>query len=89
LTTGKMLGNVVMEPVVDNATYVDFSCIAGTQHTYFAGYHQFEFDLPAFEHFFHTAFHGGKVDFSNNSMFLPGPGDQNYVVNDPGKDCLE
>ncbi len=29
-----------------------------------------EYDLPAFNHFYHDAFHGREVDFSNASMFL-------------------
>ena len=88
LTSGKMLGNVVIEPLAPNATYVDFGCVAGTEHTYFAGYHQFEFDLPAIEHFFYNAFHGRKVDFSEDEMFLQKSGQPIYIVKDPGKECL-
>ncbi|MFH0759479.1 MAG: alpha/beta hydrolase [Bacteroidota bacterium] len=83
LTSGKMLGNQAMEPLADNATYVDFSMVAGTQHTYFAGYHQFEYDLPAFNHFYHDAFHGREADFSNASMFLPGAGEKVHLVMNP------
>lgn len=83
LTSGKMLGNMVIEPLAKGATYVDFTQVAGTQHTYFAGYHQFEFDLPAFDRVFDTAFHGGKVDFSDPVMFSR-KGDQDiWVVNNP------
>lgn len=69
LTSGKMLGNVVMEPLASGATYIDFTDVAGSQHTYFAGYHDFEFEHPAFEQVFYTAFHGGKVDLSNPDLF--------------------
>jgi hypothetical protein len=85
LTTGKMLGNVVMEPVAPNTTYFDFSDVAGTEHTYFAGYHQFEYDLPAFEYFFHTAFHGGKVDLTSEEMFLRKSEGPVYKVKGPGE----
>lgn len=85
LTTGKMLGNVVMEPVAPNTTYVDFSDVAGTEHTFFAGYHQFEYDLPAFEHFFQTAFHGGKVDLTSEEMFVQKSEGPVYIVKGPGQ----
>ncbi len=69
LTAGKMLGNLVIEPLATGATYIDFTRVAGSEHTYFAGYHQFEFDLPAFDQVFNTAIHGGKVDLSDKRMF--------------------
>ncbi len=89
MTTGKMLGNVVIEPLAGNATYVDFTCVAGLEHTYFAGYHDFEDSLPAFEHFFSTALHGQKVNFTNREMFLARAGQPVYVVRnpDPELDC--
>jgi hypothetical protein len=86
LTTGKMLGNVVIQPLAAGATYIDFTLVAGTQHTYFAGYHQFEFDLPAFEQVFDTAFHGGRVDLSNPKMFSRKGSPPIWVVNDPRSD---
>lgn len=83
LTAGKMLGNVVIEPLAKEASYIDFTAVAGTQHTYFAGYHQFEFDLPVFEQVFDIAFHGGKVNLSNPELFSR-KGDQAiWVVKDP------
>jgi len=69
LTSGKMLGNVVLEPLAKGASYIDFTAVAGTQHTYFAGYHLFEYDHPAFEQVFGTAFHGGTIDLSNTDLF--------------------
>jgi len=85
LTSGKMLGNVVIEPLAANVTYVDFSCVTAMQHTYFAGYHGFEYELPAFAHFFNTAIKGGEVDFSDPEMFL-GKGDRPiHVVRDPAE----
>jgi hypothetical protein len=82
LTTGKMLGNEAMAPLAPNTTYLDFSLVAGSEHTYFAGYHQFEYDLPAFNHFFHGAIHGNDVELSNGSMFTPVKGEKIYIVND-------
>ena len=69
LMSGKMLGNEALAPLVPNASYVDFSPVAGSEHTYFAGYHRFEDDLPAFMQFYHGAFHGEDVDLSNASLF--------------------
>lgn len=82
LTTGKMLGNEAMAPLAPHATYLDFTPVAGSEHTYFVGYHQFEYDLPVFNHFYHGAFHGEDVDLSNGSMFTPGTAVNNYLVND-------
>jgi hypothetical protein len=87
LTSGRMLGNLVMEPLADNTTYVDFSCVAGMQHTYFAGYHGFEFELPAFEQFYMTAIHGGQVDFSTGELFRQADGKPVYRLVSPDGDC--
>jgi len=81
LTSGKMLGNEPMLPLSPNATYVDFSLVAGSEHTYFVGYHQFEYDLPAFRHFYYGAFHGEDVDLSDESMFTLDEGGIIYQVN--------
>ena len=78
-----MLGNVVIQPLATGATYIDFTRVAGTQHTYFAGYHQFELDLPAFEQVFDTAFHGGRVDLSNPKMFSRMCSQPIWTVTDP------
>ena len=83
LTSGRMLGNVVMDPLAPNATYVDFTAVAGMEHTYFAGYHDFEFDLPAMGHFFDTAIHGGKVNFNDPDMYLRQGERPRYVVRNP------
>jgi hypothetical protein len=88
LTTGKMLGNVVIEPLAGNAIYADFSCVAGTQHTYFTGYHDFEYSLPAFSRFFDTAFKGGEVDFSDSGMFKKKEEGPIYLIANPAEpDC--
>ncbi|MDX2429961.1 MAG: alpha/beta hydrolase [Bacteroides sp.] len=82
LTAGKMLGNVVIEPLVVGATYIDFTPVAEREHTYFAGYHQFEFDIPAFEEVFDTAFHGRVIDLSKPKMFSQKGSSPIWVVND-------
>ena len=82
LTAGKMLGNQPMYPLASTATYLDFTLVAGSEHTYFAGYHQFEFDLPALYHFYYGAFHGADVDLSDESMFTPVEEGNIYQVND-------
>jgi hypothetical protein len=89
LTSGKMLGNVVIEPLAPNAIYVDFTCVAGMEHTYFAGYHKFEYDLPAFEHFYFAALHGLTVDFSDETMFHQKSGQPVYVLKNPETGCPE
>jgi hypothetical protein len=80
LTSGKMLGNLVIPPRAPNATYVDFTRVAGSEHTFFTGYHAFEYDLPAMPYFFNTVMGGGEVDFSDTDLFAPGDGPNMYVV---------
>lgn len=83
LMYGKMLGNEALDPLVPRANYVDFTSVAGSQHTYFAGYHKFEDDLPAIKHFYSGAFHGEDVDFSDSTMFTASPGKKIYQVRLP------
>ena len=80
LTSGKMLGNLAMEPLAPNTRYVDFSDVAGREHTYFAGYHDFEFDLPAVGSFYDNALHGKEVDLSDESLFSPNGSEQIFHV---------
>lgn len=87
LTTGKMLGNEVIKPLATGTTYVDFTCVTGKEHTYFTGYHEFEFDLPVFAHFFDAAIGGRKVDFSDPSMFVQGEAPSMFIVKDHASDC--
>jgi hypothetical protein len=65
LTSGKMLGNLVIEPHASNAEYIHFTDIAGYEHTYFAGYHRFEDEHEAVYNFYNTIIHGRKPDFSS------------------------
>ncbi len=65
LTSGKMLGNMVIEPQASNTEYIHFTDIAGFEHTCFAGYHRFEFDNEAVFNFYNTIIHGKKPDFSS------------------------
>ena len=68
LTSGKMLGNVVIEPFADNTSYINFTNIAGKEHTYFVGYNKFENDNPAVFNFYNTIIHGGQPNFSNGDF---------------------
>jgi hypothetical protein len=69
--------------------YVDFTCVAGTEHTYFAGYHEFEFQLPSVSEFFKAVISGKAADLSNPELYLPGKHPSMFIVNDPAKDCLD
>ena len=64
LTSGKMLGNKVIEPHASNTEYIHFTEIAGLEHTYFVGYHRFEEENKAVYDFYNTIVHGQKPDFS-------------------------
>jgi hypothetical protein len=68
LTSGKMLGNVVIEPHADNTKYIHFTRIAGKEHTYFVGYHQFEDDNKAVFGLYNTLIHGRKPDLSTSDF---------------------
>jgi hypothetical protein len=70
LTSGKMMGNLVLEPQASNTEYIHFTDIAGFEHTYFAGYHQFEDEYKAVFNFYNTIIHGKKPDF-NSPGFKP------------------
>jgi hypothetical protein len=70
LTSTRMLGNVAVKPLAINAHYLDFSGIAGTEHSYYYGYQVFEHSIPVFYYFYNSALHGNEVDFSNTDMFV-------------------
>jgi hypothetical protein len=70
LTSGKMLGNVVIEPHASNTEYIHFTGIAGTEHTFFVGYHRFEKENEAVFRLYNTIIHGGKPDFSSPDFKL-------------------
>lgn len=72
LTSGKMLGNMAMKPLVDSAVYVDFTKVAGREHSYYFGYHPFEHTNPAFYYLYYNAVHGNSVNMHNEQMFAPG-----------------
>lgn len=74
LTSGHMLGNVFMEPRSDKLIYVDFTPVARKEHTYFAGYHGFEFTEPSIGEFYQAVIRGDapKLDASEHFRRLPG-----------------
>lgn len=60
LTSGKMLGNEVIKPLATNTLYFDFTKIAGHEHTYYAGYHSFEYENKTVYEFYYSLFHGDQ-----------------------------
>jgi hypothetical protein len=80
LTSGKMLGNIVIKPKAANAEYVNFTNVAGREHSYYFGYHEFEHTNPAFFYFYNTALHGNKVNLEDEKYFAPRPEGDGYDV---------
>jgi hypothetical protein len=71
LTSGKMLGNLVIKPLATNAEYLDFTGVVGREHSYYFGYHEFEYTNPAFYYFYNTALHGEEVNLHDADLFTP------------------
>jgi hypothetical protein len=80
LTSGKMLGNLVIKPLAENAQYVNFTGVAGREHSYYFGYHSFEFTNPAFHYFYNTALHGREVNLEDRNLFTPRATEDGYDV---------
>lgn len=80
LTSGKMLGNLVIKPLAANAHYVNFTGVAGREHSYYFGFHDFEYTNPALFDFYNTAVHGGSVDLQNEDLYLPRETGDGYDV---------
>ncbi len=68
LTSGKMLGNVVIEPFADNTKYINFTNIAGYLHTYFVGYNEFEDENQSVFNFYNSVIHGRQPNLSNDDF---------------------
>jgi hypothetical protein len=71
LMSGKMLGNVSILPIANNAEYIYFDLVAGKQHTYFAGYHEFEYSNSTIFIIYNTLIHGNKLILTDSTRFLP------------------
>jgi len=82
LTSGKMLGNLVIKPLATNAQYVNFTDVAGREHSYYFGYHPFEYENPAYFYFYNTAVHGKKVNLQDTVLFKPRETGDGYDVRD-------
>jgi hypothetical protein len=80
LTSGKMLGNVIIKPYASNAQYVNFSGKAGKEHSYYFGYHSFEHENPAFFYFYNTVLHGNEVNLGDTNYFSPRPTGDGYDI---------
>jgi hypothetical protein len=71
LTSGKMLGNLAIKPLVPQAQYLNFTSVVGREHSYYFGYHAFESDNPAFFYFYNTAIQGNEVNLQDQQYFVP------------------
>lgn len=80
LTLRKMLGNIAVPPLANKAEYMHFTSIAGYEHTYFAGYHQFEFDNRAVFEFYNSILHGSKLNLINNANYIKRTSADGYDV---------
>ena len=80
LTSGKMLGNFAIQPLVTNAGYVNFTGIVGKEHSYYFGFHPFEQDNPSFFYFYKTALHGDEVNLQDTNLFSPRAEGDGYNV---------
>jgi hypothetical protein len=81
LTSTRMLGNNIVSPLAVNAHYVNFSSVAGNEHSYYYGHQPFEKTVPAFYYFYNTSLNGNEVDFSDPKMFVPLKDGKGYSVN--------
>ena len=82
LTSGKMLGNLVIKPLATTAQYVNFTGVAGREHSYYFGYHPFEYENPAFFYFYNTAVHGKEVNLNDTDLFTPRETGDGFDVRD-------
>jgi len=63
------LGIHAKAPHTGNATYLDFSLIAGEDHNYFIGRSEVEKDDPRVFNFYNTVFHGKQVNLNDTTVF--------------------
>ncbi len=80
LTSGRMLGNGAIEPLVDSAMYFDFTEVAGKEHSYYFGYHSFEHTNKAFYYLYYNAVHGNSVNLHDENMFMPGSAENVFYI---------
>ncbi len=80
LTSGKMLGNVILDPLIPDAQYFDFSNIAGKAHTFFVGHFSFEDEHPFVYDFYNKIIHGQSVDVGGNKYLKQNENGQIFNV---------
>jgi hypothetical protein len=80
LTSGKMLGNYPIFPLATNAQYVNFTGLVGKEHSYYFGFHDFEYENPAFFYFYNTVVHGNEVNLNDTKYFTPRETGDGYNV---------
>jgi hypothetical protein len=78
IMNGKMLGNYILPPLAGNTVYVHFAGVAQKEHTFFAGYHKFEYDHPAIFNLYRAILHGEKIDLDMNPYFSLRPEGDGY-----------
>jgi hypothetical protein len=84
LTSGRMLGISALKPMASNAHYVNFTDIVGKEHSYYYGYHPFEYNNPAFFYFYNTALHGNEVNLLDTKMFFLRDAGDGYDIKELG-----
>jgi hypothetical protein len=75
-----MLGNLAIKPLAQNACYLNFSLVAGKEHSYYFGYHDFEYSNPAFYYFYNTALHGNEVNLQDTDKFVSRESGDGYNI---------
>ncbi|HPJ60371.1 MAG TPA: alpha/beta hydrolase [Bacteroidales bacterium] len=85
LTSGKMLGNLVIKPMATNAHYLNFTDVAGREHSYYFGYHGFEHTNPAVWDFYNTAVQGREVNLDNAAFYSPRATGDGYDIRPDAK----
>jgi hypothetical protein len=82
ISKSKMLGNRVTRPLAPNAVYVNFTGIAGKEHSYYYGSHEFENSIKAVFAFYHAALHGNEVNLTDGNSFVLRPTGDGYDIRD-------
>lgn len=79
IMSGKMLGNFILRPLAKNFNYIDFTEVAEMEHTYYIGYHEFEYSNPLFFNIYNSLLLGEQVNTniltkgSEKNMFIAKP----------------
>jgi hypothetical protein len=80
-----MLGNAPIKPLATNAQYVNFTGLVGKEHSYYFGFHDFEYENQAFFYFYNTVVHGNEVNLQDTNYFLPRETGDGYNIKSVNK----